>query len=1011
MKIRHRLTIGNIVTLVLFMSLVPVTVFLVHRMQSDSRQLAEVEEPLEQAVLEMEINVGETARWVLHFALDPDPRSLDAIIDSEGDFERYAKQFERLAETEEERALGREVIKNYREFKSLGDEITFLAQRRLNDLRLFRKDAETIGALIDDKLQIAIDRSSSEAVTKLEAALDMEININEAIFAIEGNVLDPSPVLKRKVADAEADFKRFEAQYRGTRLSEEESQFLDEISSVFAKAITAGVAIAALTDEIREKLDQLERRLEEIDRILDDEIQTLLLKETQRAARNVEMSGQIAIAVVIVAGLIILLTTIALNWRVSKAIVGGVGRLSEGATEFARGNLEHRIGVRAKDELGELADHFNKMAERQKSDAAALRAGAENLRTTLDCIDDAVISADSSGNIVLMNPVAEALTGWSLGETIGLPISDVFHIINGKTGEPAINPVESVLEYGKAVGLANDTMLVARDGMTYQIADAASPIRDGEGNISGVVIVFRDVTEDYAVRTALEESEQRLRSAFDHSTVGTVVIDEDGIIASYNRAAQIMFGYLASEVIGRNVKMLMPEPYRSDHDTYIQNYKDSGIPKILGIGREVVGRRKNGAEFPLHLGIGEMIVGDSRSFIGSITDLTEFKILEQKLFQAQRMEAVGQLTGGIAHDFNNILAVLAGNTELLELKIGGDEALRRQLEAITRAVGRAAALTDRLLAFSRQKTLLPVPTNIADLVSGLEDTLQRTLGETVHLKIQTNRDLWLAAIDSHQFENALVNLAINARDAIPAGGSLTIEASNVTLDETYAKQYEDLIPGDFVMVAVSDTGAGMSSGVLERAFEPFFTTKGVGEGSGLGLSMVYGFVKQSAGHITINSEAGRGTTVKLYMPRAGVESDEVEITDHAGAVLRGSECILVVEDDPNVREVSVSILRDHGYDVSEAANGEEAVDRLKTGTHFDLLFTDVVLPGGMNGVEIAEAAKGLAPDIKIIYTTGYAETTVFSDGALDSGVTLVNKPFRRSDLLRQVRDLLDSKDA
>jgi PAS domain S-box-containing protein len=401
--------------------------------------------------------------------------------------------------------------------------------------------------------------------------------------------------------------------------------------------------------------------------------------------------------------------------------------------------------------------------------------------------------------------------------------------------------------------------------------------------------------------------------------------------------------------------------------------------------------------------------GAFKGYRGTGTDVTGHKTMENQLRQAQRMEAIGQLTGGVAHDFNNLLGVMIGNAEMLESLIDKDDEARRNVDEILKAADRGASLTGRLLAFSRQQALSPQPVAIDVLVGGLEDMLQRTLGETVELSAIFGAETWEVLIDPHQFENALINLAINARDAMPDGGVLTIETANVTLDEAYAEQHEEIAPGDYVEVAVSDTGTGMPPDVLKKVFEPFFTTKDVGQGSGLGLSMVFGFVKQSRGHITIYSEVGLGTTVKLYMP---LSSDAVA-KDGPGDVTpefaRGSERILVVEDDESVRKIPVSILGKQGYEVVEAANGEDAIKCLEEEPPFDLLFTDVVLPGGMNGIDIAEQAAKIQPRIKVLYTTGYTENSVVHNGRLDPGVSLVNKPYRRAELLEKVRAALDEK--
>ncbi|MEH6405083.1 MAG: ATP-binding protein [Sneathiella sp.] len=393
---------------------------------------------------------------------------------------------------------------------------------------------------------------------------------------------------------------------------------------------------------------------------------------------------------------------------------------------------------------------------------------------------------------------------------------------------------------------------------------------------------------------------------------------------------------------------------------------------------------------------------------GSGMAITLRKKLEEQLRRSQRMEAIGQLTGGVAHDFNNLLNIILGNAELLEEEGIDTDFAKNRTEEIIKTTLRGAALTSRLLAFSRQQSLSPVTVDISKLIDDLEDMLKRTLGETIALKVNHPGQLWTATIDSHQFENALINLAINARDAMPDGGILTIETNNCTLDESYTEKHDDLMPGDYMTVAVSDTGTGMTAEVLKNVFEPFFTTKEVGKGSGLGLSMVYGFSKQSGGHLSIYSEVDHGTTVQLYVPRSrDKQTTNVKSKADAPKVAKGTESILVVEDDESLRVIPVSILRDCGYQVLEAANGAEAINHLKGGVHFDLLFTDVVLPGGMNGVDIAKEAEQFQPGIKTLFATGYAENAVIQNGKLEAGVNLINKPYSRASLLEIIREILD----
>ena len=568
----------------------------------------------------------------------------------------------------------------------------------------------------------------------------------------------------------------------------------------------------------------------------------------------------------------------------------------------------------------------------------------------------------------------------------------------------------------QCVPFAAEFRVIRPDRSVAWTYSEATPERDPNGEVTGFVGFTLDITERKAAEAqllaarTLAESGERIRLAFENISSGSLVISAKGIIEIFNSAAGKIFGYTAEQVVGQNVEMLMPVPVRNKHEGYIRDYLETGEAKVVGIGREVVGLRKNGEEFPMHINVGVLTLGDEVSFIGSITDLTGTKSLEEQVRRSQRLEAVGQLTGGVAHDFNNLLAIMIGNAELLESLIGEDEEVKKPVKAIIAAVDRGASLTQRLLAFSRRQTLSPVANDVSDLIVGLEDMLRRTLGETVDLRIEDMPDLWPATIDPHQFENALVNLAINARDAMPDGGTLSIEAANVTLDEAFVMQLDEVTPGDYVKVAVSDTGSGMPPEVLEKVFEPFFTTKEVGEGSGLGLSMVYGFAKQSGGHITIYSEVDQGTTVSLYLPRSEDPIVQDDIKDETAEFEQRSERILVVEDDEDVRNVAVYLLRDQGYEIVDAKDGVEAVNHLTKGKAFDLLFTDVVLPGGMNGVKIAEQAKRLQPNIKVIYTTGYAENAFVHNGPLDPGITVVNKPYRRAELLEKVRAILDSEE-
>jgi PAS domain S-box-containing protein len=490
-----------------------------------------------------------------------------------------------------------------------------------------------------------------------------------------------------------------------------------------------------------------------------------------------------------------------------------------------------------------------------------------------------------------------------------------------------------------------------------------------------------------------------------------IAMDRHGIIESFNWAAERSFGYTAGEVIGQNVKMLMPDPYAGEHDGYLSRYTETGVASIIGKpARDVIGRRKDGSICMLELAISETRIGDQPKFIGVARDITVRKDTEAQLRQAQKMEAVGQLTGGVAHDFNNLLAVVLGNLDLIADILDHNHPASELIEKAIGAAERGANLTQRLLAFSRKQALQPEIIDCGNIINSIEELLRRTLGETIDIETSTVSDLWLCAADPSQLENSLLNLAINARDSMPRGGKLTIEVANAQLDDDYAAAQADVEPGEYVMVAVSDTGVGIPPNLLGRVFDPFFTTKQVGQGSGLGLSMVYGFAKQSGGHTAVYSEFGEGTTVKLYLPcsHESRTSSPRDVQTHAEPTGR-DETVLVVEDDPGVRTLTITLLGNLGYTVLEAGTAAAALAELERSSHIDLVLTDVVLPEGMNGRELADEVRRRRPDSRILYMSGYTENAIDHQQRLDPTANLIQKPFRKRDLATKVRQALDQE--
>ncbi|MDB5854600.1 MAG: response regulator [Herminiimonas sp.] len=389
---------------------------------------------------------------------------------------------------------------------------------------------------------------------------------------------------------------------------------------------------------------------------------------------------------------------------------------------------------------------------------------------------------------------------------------------------------------------------------------------------------------------------------------------------------------------------------------------------------------------------------------------SELERAHEQLRQSQKLEAIGQLTGGVAHDFNNVLQVIAGNLQLLQMSVAGNPEAQRRLETAAFAADRGAKLSSQLLSFARRQPLQPLPTNLGRVLRTMDDLLRRALGESIYIETVVSGGLWNTLVDPNQLENVVLNLAINARDAMKNGGRLTLELGNAMLDEHYVSAEPDLPAGQYVQLSVSDTGGGMTPEVLQRAFEPFFTTKRDGEGTGLGLSMVYGFVKQSHGHIRIYSEVGSGTTVRIYLPRS--LQDEIQISESLSTPpVGGVETILVVEDDLAVQATVVDMLAGLGYRVLKANDGESALNVLRSGIQIDLLFTDVVMPGSVRSPDLAREAKALFPDIAVLFTSGYTQNAIVHGGRLDPGVELLSKPYRRDDLARKIRSQLGKRPA
>jgi PAS domain S-box-containing protein len=501
----------------------------------------------------------------------------------------------------------------------------------------------------------------------------------------------------------------------------------------------------------------------------------------------------------------------------------------------------------------------------------------------------------------------------------------------------------------------------------------------------------------------LRESERRFRATFEQAPVGIARVGLDGRFMDVNDKLCEFLGYPRDELLLMNaVEMSAPEDRAAGDDAR----RAMGSGQLATYASEKRYRRKDGSLVWASLASTAWRDGAEQPdyFISVITDISERKALEAQLRQTQKLESIGQLTGGLAHDFNNLLTVIIGNAELLAERLEGDETLRACAEMTRMAASRGAELTQRLLAFARRQALAPQAVDVNELLLGMERMLRRMLPEDIEIALARCHPLAPALVDPAQLEAAVLNLCINARDAMNGGGHLTLETRNVRIDDELALRQAELSPGAYVMLAVSDTGTGIAPEHLARVFEPFFTTKPAGKGTGLGLSMVYGFIKQSRGHVKIYSEPGQGTSVKLYLPVASRSDEGVGAETLPGALdLTGCECILLVEDDELVRRYAEQQLTSLGYVVLTAENGAKAMALVRSRSDIDLLLTDVVMPGGMNGQQLADEAQALRPGLRVLFCSGYADNALVHHGRMTRGMHLLSKPYGRRELARKVR--------
>jgi PAS domain S-box-containing protein len=645
-----------------------------------------------------------------------------------------------------------------------------------------------------------------------------------------------------------------------------------------------------------------------------------------------------------------------------------------------------------------------------KSKLSSIKLSQESrFQLLVDAIYDyAIYLLTPDGQVDSWNSGAQRFKGYLAHEIIGQHFS-VFYTEEDRTAGIPAKALQTALDEGK---FEAEGWRMRKDGTRFWASVVIDPIRNDSGKLIGFAKVTRDISERKKAQEALRESEERFRMLVQGVTDYAIyMLSPTGDITNWNAGARRIKGYTSEEVVGTHFSRFYTEQDRA------AALPMTGLTIAAKDGRfeqEGWRVRKDGSRFWAHVVIDAIHndLGDLVGFAKITRDITErreaaeaLEKTEAALQRAQKLESIGKLTGGVAHDFNNLLQVIGGSLQLLHGYIGNNELAAKRLEMALGAVERGGKLSAQLLAFARRQPLQPAVVNPGRVIRGMDDLLHRTLGETIRMETVVAAGLWNALVDSHQLENVLLNLAINARDAMPNGGKLTIEIGNSMLDDDYVASQFDVPAGQYVMLAVSDTGGGMTPEVLEQACEPFFTTKPEGAGTGLGLSMAYGFVKQSGGHFRIYSEVGHGTTVKMYFPRSFAAETETS-SSSAKPVVGGTETILVVEDDISVQATVVEMLTSLGYRVLKADDAESALVILKSGVPIDLLFTDVVMPGQLRVPELARQAKLLIPAIEVLFTSGYTQNAIVHGGRLDPGVHLLSKPYRREQLAQKIRDLL-----
>ncbi len=738
------------------------------------------------------------------------------------------------------------------------------------------------------------------------------------------------------------------------------------------------------------------------------EAQRLGLRDVAERQRELQAkAGRILIAMEAWAAVGLVLAALALL-LMHRRLMAPLRGLEAGLARVARGDLDVSLSVTRDDELGRLKAHFNEMTRvlRAQVEVAALRASEVRFRSLIEHGMDLISIVGPAGRFLYTSPAVERILGYGPTELTGRTVFDYVHPDDRAEAEEQFE--REVRREGNPIGRI--FRMRRKDGAWRVLESVVTNLLD-EPMVGGLVVNSRDITERLEAERRLSESEARFRAAFMTGSDAYVIVRrDDGHLVEVNEQFVEMFGYSRGEVVGRTSLELGLWVEPEDRASVLAELARDGYVR----NRDVLARRKGGETFPALYSVRNLGADEPALMVGVIRDVSEqrrsaeaLRTMEEQFRQAQRLEAVGRLAGGVAHDFNNVLTVITGISQLLLTDLEPGDPTRGNVEEIQKAAQKAATLTRQLLAFSRRQMLQPKVFDLNATVRSLEKMLPRLLGEDVKLEFSLAAELGAVQADPGQIEQVILNLAVNARDAMPGGGRLTIETGNAELDETYAASHAGVSPGPYVLLAVTDSGTGMDRDTLSHVFEPFFTTKAPGKGTGLGLATVHGIVSQSGGSVWAYSEPGHGTTFKVYLPRIDAPVDAPDLSPSGLPAVGGRETLLIVEDDPGVRRVASRVLEERGYDVKVAQDGQAALtlSRAYEGD-IDLLVTDLVMPG-MPGRELASRLLDERPTLRVLYMSGYTDDVIVRHAVLERGSPYLQKPFTPNTLATKVREALD----